>query len=371
MTYTDVITDDPLLGQPVTALPTPAAIVDLAMLDRNIATMAAFFADRPAALRPHAKTHRAPAVARRQLAAGAVGVTCAKVGMAEAMVDGGIEDVFIANQVVAPGAIARLCALGQRARVRVIADNAGNVAQLGAAATAAGITLPVLIEIDAGMGRCGTPPGEPALALATQIARTPGLAFAGIHVYEGHVVQHPDPAHRRRETEAMLDRALDSRDLLLRHGLPVETFTCGGTGTYAISGAYPGVTEHQSGSYVYMDPGYRDKLPEFGLAFGLLCTVVSRPTAEKVITDAGLQSLHSDGTPEAEGHPELRFGYLSEEHGTFLVRDGERTDLAIGETLIVHPGHCCAAANLHDRVYAIRDGQVAEVWRVTARGRSQ
>jgi len=371
MTYADVITDDPLIGQPVTALPTPAALVDLATLDANIATMAAFFAEHPAVLRPHAKTHRAPAVARRQLAAGAVGVTCAKVGMAEAMVDGGVGDVFIANQVVAPGAIARLCALGQRARVRVIADDAGNVAQLGAAATAAGITLPVLIEIDAGMGRCGTPPGAPALALATGIARTSGLAFAGIHVYEGHVVQHPDPAIRRRETELMLDRALASRDLLLRHGLPTETFTCGGTGTYAISGVYPGVTEHQSGSYVYMDPGYRDKLPEFGLAFGLLCTVVSRPTPEKVITDAGLQSLHSDGIPEVSGHPELRFGYLSEEHGTFLIRAGERTELAIGETLIVHPGHCCAAANLHDRAYAIRDGRVAEIWRVTARGRSQ
>lgn len=167
MSYADVITDDPLIGQPVTALPTPAALVDLATLDANIATMVAFFAEHPAVLRPHAKTHRAPAVARRQLAAGAVGVTCAKVGMAEAMVDGGVGDVFIANQVVAPGAIARLCALGQRARVRVIADDAGNVAQLGAAATAAGITLPVLIEIDAGMGRCGTPPGAPALALAT------------------------------------------------------------------------------------------------------------------------------------------------------------------------------------------------------------
>ena len=370
MAFADVITDHPLIGQPVGLLPTPAPLVDLAVLGQNIATMAAFFRDRPASLRPHAKTHRAPAVARLQIAAGSRGVTCAKVAMAEAMVDGGIEDVFIANQIVAAGAIQRLAALAQRARVSVVADDARNVGHLGEAARAHGVTLPVLVEVDAGMGRCGTRPGQPTVDLARLIARTPGLTFAGVHVYEGHVVQHPDPEHRRAETEKMLDLALESRDQIEQAGLAVETFTCGGTGTYAISGVYPGVTEHQSGSYVYMDPGYHQKLPEFGLAFSLLCTVVSRPTPEKVITDGGLQSLHRDGTQAAQGHPELSFNYLSEEHGAFQVRDGERTDLAIGDTIAVHPGHCCAAANLHDAVYAVRDGVVEAIWLATARGKS-
>lgn len=371
MPHADTLPDHPLLGQPVGALPTPAPVVDLDMLEANIATMATFFRDRPAWLRPHVKTHRAPAVARLQVAAGARGVTCAKVGMAEAMVDGGIGDVFVANQIVAPGAIDRLCALAERAKVGVIADDPRNVADLGAAARARGVTLRVLVEVDGGMGRCGTAPGRPTVELALTIARTPGLAFGGVHVYEGHVVQHPDPAVRRAGTEKMLDLALESRDQIERAGLAVETFTCGGTGTYAISGIYPGVTEHQSGSYVYMDPGYQQKLPEFGLAFSLLCTVVSRPTPGKVITDGGLQSLHSDGKPAVRDRPELGFGYLSEEHGTFLVRDGARTDLAVGDTIAVHPGHCCAAANLHDRVYAARAGIIEAVWLVTGRGRSE
>ncbi len=371
MSYSDVILDHPALGQPVSTLPTPAPLVDLPVLERNIATMADFFRDRPATLRPHAKTHRAPAVARLQIAAGSHGVTCAKVGMAEAMVDGGIADVFIANQIVAPGAIARLCALARRATVSVIADDARNVADLGAAALAHGVTLTVLVEVDGGMGRCGTLPGKPTTDLALTIARTPGLTFGGVHVYEGHVVQHPDPAVRRAGTEQMLERALEAGDQIQQAGLAVERFTCGGTGTYAISGDYPGVTEHQSGSYAYMDPGYQQKLPEFGLAFSLLCTVVSRPTPEKVITDGGLQSLHSDGKPAMQGHPELTFRSLSEEHGTFVAPEGQRADLAVGQTVAIHPGHCCAAANLHDQVYAVRDGVVEAVWRVTARGKSQ
>jgi D-serine deaminase-like pyridoxal phosphate-dependent protein len=369
--YADELLDHPMVGRPISELPTPAPLVDLDVLETNIATMAAFFSDRPATLRPHAKTHRAPAVARRQIATGSRGVTCAKVSMAEAMVDGGIEDVFIANQVVPREAIERLCRLAQRAKVSLIADDARNVADLSAAARAHGVTLPVLVEVDAGMGRCGTQPGKPTLDLALLIAQSPGLEFAGVHVYEGHVVQHPDPEHRRIETEKMLDRALESSDLLQQHGLAVPTFTCGGTGTYAISGVYPGVTEHQSGSYVYMDPGYQQKLPEFGLAFSLLCTVISRPLPEKVITDGGLQVLHSDGKPAVNGHPELTVRGLSEEHGNFLVRDGERTGLTIGDTIKVHPGHCCAAANLHDSVYAVRNDRVEAVWRATARGRSQ
>ena len=368
----DVILDHPAVGQPVHELPTPAPLVDLDVLEANIATMADFFRDRPARLRPHAKTHRAPAIARLQVAAGAYGVTVPKVSVGEAMVDGGIDDVFVANQVVARQAIERLCQLAGRATVAVLVDDAGNVADLSAAARAHRVTLDVLVEVDAGMGRCGTRPGECTLALAEAVARAPGLRFAGLHTYEGHIVQDADPARRRAETEKMLAIALAERDAIERRGLPVETVTCGGTGTYDISGAYPGVTEHQSGSYVYMDPGYREKVPAFGLAFSLLCTVLSRPAPEAVVTDGGLQVLANDyGTPEVKGHPELTYLYLSEEHGSFRVAEGETTDLAIGDVVEVHPGHCCSAANLHDHVFAVRDGRVEAVWAVTARGKSQ
>jgi D-serine deaminase-like pyridoxal phosphate-dependent protein len=292
--------------------------------------------------------------------------------MAEAMVDGGIADVYVANQVVAASAIERLCRLAQRATVSVAVDDARNVADLAAAAQAHRVTLSVLVEIDGGMGRCGTPPGQPALDLALIVARSAGLRFAGLHTYEGHVVQHPDFAHRKAVTEQMLDVTLETRDLIERHGLAVPVITGGGTGTYDISGVYPGVTEHQSGSYVYMDPEYQEKAPAFALAFSLLCTVLSRPTPERVVTDGGLQVLANDyGRVEVRDHPELQYEYLSEEHGNFTVRDGQTTPLAIGDVVEVHPGHCCSAANLHDQVFAVRHGLVEAVWQVTARGRSQ
>lgn len=370
-TFSDVLTDHPLLGEPLDRLPTPLPLVDLDQLERNIATMAAFFAPLPANLRPHAKTHRAPAVARRQIAAGAAGITCAKVGMAEAMVAGGIDDVFVANQVVAPQAISRLAQLAQRATVTVAVDTARNVADLSEAAQSLGANLNIVIEVDAGMGRCGVQPGQESLDLARIVARAGGLTFAGLHAYEGHVVQDEDPTIRSRETAAMLDRTLETKALIERDGIAVGTITCGGTGTYNISGVYPGVTEHQSGSYVYMDPGYIEKTPAFGLAFSVLSTVLSRPTADKVITDAGVQSLANDyGIPLVKHHPELSYLYLSEEHGSFLTTDTP-TDLTVGDQVQVHPGHCCSAANLHDTIFAIRDGVVAEVWGVTARGKSQ
>ena len=370
--FADVLSDHPSLGRPLADLPTPAAIVDLDRLETNIATMADFFRPLPANLRPHAKTHRTPAIARLQIAAGARGITCAKVAMAEALADGGIDDLYIANQVVAREAIARLCRLAGRATVTVAADAASNVADLAAAATAHGVTINVVIEVDAGMGRCGVAPGEPTLALARQSVAAPGLRFAGLHAYEGHVVQNPDLELRTRATEEMLARTIATRDLLTRHGIEVRTVTCGGTGTHAISGVYPGVTEHQSGSYVYMDPGYNRLTPEFKLAFGILCTVISRPTADKVITDAGGQSMANDyGTPLVHEHPELAFRYLSEEHGTFVTADGGHAEIALGEQLLIHPGHCCSAANLHDRVFAVRGGQVEAVWAATARGRSE
>jgi D-serine deaminase-like pyridoxal phosphate-dependent protein len=370
--YADVLHDHPLLGRAVAELPTPAPLVDLDALEANIAAMADYFRPLPARLRPHAKTHRAPALARRQIASGARGITCAKVGMAEAMVDGGIDDVFIANQVVAPQAVDRLCRLAARAAITVAVDDARNVADLSAAARADRVNLNVVVEVDAGMGRCGVRPGHSALDLVRTVVAAEGLTFVGLHTYEGHVVQDPDPTVRRLETERMLERTMETRALIERHGIPVETVTCGGTGTYDISGVYPGVTEHQSGSYVYMDPGYCNKVPAFGLAFSILSTIMSRPRPDKVIIDAGVQSLANDyGTPQIRNHPELAYGYLSEEHGLFHVRDGCQMELELGDRVEIYPGHCCSAANLHDVVFAVRGGIVEEVWKVTARGRSE
>lgn len=363
----------PALGRPVSTLPTPVALVDLPILEHNIRTMAAFFDGRPASLRPHAKTHRTPVIAHMQRAAGATGVTTPKTSTAEAMVAGGIDDVFVANQVVSPPVISRLASLAARATVSVLADDPGNVTDLSDAATAAGSTLHVLVEVDAGMGRCGTQSIDATRALAGQIVRAAGLRFAGLHAYEGHVVQHEARDVRSTATIAMLERTMEHADALRRAGIDVRTMTCGGTGTYDISGVYPGVTEHQAGSYVYMDPGYVQKVPGFGLAFSVLTTVLSTPSRHKVVLDGGLQVLSSSGLGPAtvKGQPELVTHGLSEEHGIWTSVGGAPTGLAIGDQVEVYPYHCCAAANLHDTVYAVRDGLVEGVWAITARGCSQ
>lgn len=367
-----VYREHPALGRAVDELTTPVALVDLDILERNIATMAAFFAGRPAHLRPHAKTHRAPAIARMQIDAGAHGITVPKTSVGEVMADGGVDDIFVANQVVAPGTIRRLAELGRRAKVTVLADQLRNARDLSDAATAAGTSFDVLVEIDGGMGRCGTQPGQPTLDLVREITRLPGLRFGGVHVYEGHVVQNADRADRVEKTEHMLGLAMDTVDLIRREGYDVETVTCGGTGTYDISGVYPGVTEHQSGSYVYMDPGYAGKVPAFGLAFSILATVVSRPMPDKAIIDAGTQVFSPDkAMPEVKDIPNLDVRSLSEEHGKILTSDGSATDLEVGQKIEVYPSHCCTAANLHDSVYGVRNGTVETVWAVSGRGKSQ
>lgn len=369
--YDDVLVDHWAVGRPMEDLPTPAPLVDLSILETNIETMVEFFRDRPVHLRPHVKTHRAPAVARRQVKAGAHGITCAKVSMAEAMVAGGIDDVYVANQVVSRSAINRLCQLAKRAIVTVAVDDAENVTELSEAARAHGVRLKIVVEIDAGMGRCGVPPGVAAVDLAHAVERADRLEFIGLHAYEGHVVDHPDVEYREAETHKMLEFVMESRECIEQSGLPVSVVTCGGSGTYQISGTYPGVTEHQSGSYVYMDTSYAPLIPQFGLAFSVLCTVVSRPTGEKVITDGGIQVLAGDyGTPAVKGHPELECKGLSEEHGTYRTKDGTSPQLAVGDPVEVIPGHCCSAANLHDWVYGVRNGEVETVWAVTARGKS-
>ena len=360
-----------LIGQPLDAVDTPALLVDLDALEHNLATMAAFFAARPAVLRPHFKTHKCLEIARLQLAAGARGVTCAKLGEVEVLVQAGIDDILLANQIVGALKIERLMALAARARVTVAVDDAANVQALAAAARTAGVHLSVLVEVDLGMHRCGVAPGQSALALAREVASTRALHLAGLMGYEGHLVLTKDPSERRAKVEAAFALLLETRDLLEREGLDVEVISGGGTGTYDITGAYPGVTEVQAGSYVFMDRTYAAVRPEFRRALSILSTVISRPSADRLVLDAGLKAVSGEfGPPEAPelaGHEEIR---LSEEHARVTLSAPERVDLRPGDRVALTPSHCCTTVNLHDRLVAVRRGVVEAVWSVAARGRS-
>ncbi|HEX5503884.1 MAG TPA: DSD1 family PLP-dependent enzyme [Thermomicrobiales bacterium] len=357
-----------------TAVDTPALLVDVDALERNLRTMADFFRDKPTKLRPHAKTHKSPLIAHKQLALGAVGITCAKLGEAEVMVEAGIPDILIANQIVGPVKIARLMGLLHHARVTVAADDPANLRDLSAAAQAHGVELGVLVEVNTGMNRCGVEPGEPAVALAKVAADLPNIRFRGLQAYEGHLVSIGDEGERAAKVRAALEPVRDTRAALDAAGLPVELVSGGGTGTFALTGTLGWFDEIQAGSYVFMDNSYGQVGGvggRFAQALTVLATVISRPAADRAVLDIGRKTLGTDhGEPRVKDLDGVRFLSYSEEH-TKLAVEGPARDLRPGDVVEVVPGHVCTTVNLYDRYVATRGGVVEAVWPVAARGRAQ
>ena len=360
------------IGTAVEKLDTPALLLDLEAFERNLARMAAFFADKPATIRPHSKTHKCPQIAWRQVESGAIGITCAKVSEAEVMADAGVRDILVANQVAGWSKIDRATDLAARCELMVAADNEGNVQELAEACAAKGVTLRVLVEVDVGMGRCGVAPGKAALDLARQVAAAPGLQLAGVMGYEGHLVMVKDPAERAARVRLAFEPLAETIALLEQNGLPLSIVSCGGTGTYDITGTLPFVSEIQCGSYVVMDATYQKIQPEFETALTVLTTVVSRPVPERVVVDAGLKAMSSEfGWPvvlDAEG---VAVRHLSEEHGVLdLVEPGD-IDCRPGDKIRFLPSHCCTTINLHDTFHVIQDGKLVDLWPIAARGCTQ
>jgi D-serine deaminase-like pyridoxal phosphate-dependent protein len=369
-------------GMRVDEIDTPALIVDLEACGRNLERMAIYARERGLRLRPHAKMHKTPAMAQWQVRLGAVGVCCQKVSEAEAMVDGGIADVLVTNEVVGRRKLARLAALARRARLGVCVDDAGNVADLGGAAHAAGVTLDVYLEVDVGAARCGVAPGEPALALARAVVTQPGLRLMGLQAYHGRA-QHLRTEGERRAAIAEATRlARITRDLIVAAGLPCPIVTGAGTGTFELEGEGGLYNELQAGSYAFMDADYarNDCAHPFEHALFVLATVMSRggaldgASAQRVVVDAGLKAHSVDsGLPrvhaDAFGAPleGLEFRGASDEHGVIDVRPGARAP-RLGDRLRLVPGHCDPTVNLHDWIVAVRGTRVEAVWPVTARG---
>jgi D-serine deaminase-like pyridoxal phosphate-dependent protein len=364
-----------LVGQEVAAVDTPALLIDLDIMERNLRTMADFFADKPAKLRPHAKTHKSPVIAQKQLALGAVGITCAKLGEAEVLAEAGVPDILVANQIVSATKIARLMGLLHHARVTVAVDDADNLRALARAAGERGVELDVLVEVNTGMNRCGVAPGEPAVTLAKQAADLPGIRFRGIQAYEGHLVNVADEDERRARVAAAMAPIIETRGQIEQAGIPVGIVSGGGTGTFALTGTFAGFDEIQAGSYVFMDTAYANVGgvgQRFGQALTVKATVISRPIAERAVLDAGRKSLGIDhGTPQIKGFAECtRFESFSEEHIKVEV-SGAARDLRPGDTVEIVPGHVCTTVNLYDRYVAVRDGIVEAIWPIAGRGRAQ
>jgi len=360
------------VGQRLEEVDTPALVLQLDAFEKNLRKLADAVRGRGVRVRTHAKTHKCPEVARRQMALGAVGACCQKVSEAEAMVEGGIADVLVSNEVVGAPKLERLARLAARARLGVCVDDAGNVKELDAAAGRAGSTLDVYVEIDVGMGRCGVRQGEPALALARAVAFSRHLRFAGLQAYQGRA-QHVRSLEERR---ALVARAADAvrhtRALLDKNGIPCPIVTGAGSGTFMLeveSGAWD---EIQPGSYAFMDVDYGKNeqgapLPRFEHALFVLTAVMSRPDGRAVV-DAGLKASSVDsGMPAVWQRPGVSYTRASDEHGVLDIAPGAGAP-ALGEKLLLVPGHCDPTINLHDWYVCVRGGVVEALWPITARG---
>ena len=360
------------IGMRLDEVDTPALVIDLDPFERNLKLLAGLAAGR-VRVRAHAKTHKCPEIGKRQIAAGAVGMCCQKVSEAEAMVDGGIADVLVSNEVVGAQKIARLAALAGRARIGVCVDDAGIVRELDAACAAAGTRLDAYVELQVGMGRCGVAPGEPALALARVVASCANLHFGGLQAYHGRA-QHMRATTERREVIARAaDAARATRALLEGAGIACPMVTGAGSGTFMFeveSGAWD---EIQPGSYIFMDADYARNewaapLPRFEHSLFVLATVMSRPESGIAIVDAGLEASSVDsGMPGVWQRPGLEYIRASDEHGWVEVSSGTPAP-ALGEKLLLVPGHCDPTVNLYDWYVCVRAGVVEAIWPITARG---
>jgi len=357
------------IGLPKSELDTPALWVDLDRLDRNIAQLAAHFKSAGVNWRPHTKGIKVPAIAHKLLAAGASGVTCAKLGEAEVMAAAGIRDILIANQIVGKQKIARLVNVRPHADVKVAVDSLENVKEIGAAASAKDVEIGVVIEINSGMERAGVAPGQPTLDLARQIHDTAGVRFMGLMTWEGHALSENEPAAKRQQIEQSVALATETAQLCRNDGLPVEIMSAGGSGTYAVTPFLPGVTEIEAGGAIFCDQTYQDWGVDLEPALFVQCTVTSRSAPTRIICDGGFKTFpRGFMPPKPMGVEQVNGVSLSAEHG-IITLDAPNTTLKVGDVLDLMVGYGDATVFLHDTMYGIRSGIVETAWAVQGRGK--
>ena len=361
------------VGMPLTAVDTPCLLLELDAFERNLQRLPDSLRGRNVRLRPHAKSHKCPEIARQQIALGATGVCVQKVSEAAALIAGGVRDVLIANEVVGAPKVKLLAELNRQARVAVCADDAGNVVELDTAARAAGVTLEVLVELDVGAGRCGVQPGVPAAVLAKQISNCANLRFAGIQAYQGSAQHIRQVGARRDAISRAVEHVRTTTRLLVEAGIPCDYVTGAGTGSYMFEAASGIYNEMQAGSYIFMDADYarnewtESGIPHFEHSLFVWTTVMSAPARERVVVDAGLKASSIDsGMPRVADYADVEYVKASDEHGVLQISG--TTLLHVGDKLKLIPGHCDPTVNLYDWYVCMRNGRVEALWPITARG---
>ena len=361
----------PAPGTPIEELDTPCLLVDLDAVEHNFRVVADTFRDTACKMRQHTKNIKSPRLARMQISAGGTlhGVCTAKVSEAEVMVEGGIDDVLIANQVVTADKIARLCALARQGDMKVCVDNPRNVEELSRVAEAHGVTLGVLIEVNTSMGRAGVRTAEHAVELAALAQRLPGVRFRGVMSHQD-LGEFTDHEARGKTAQRYIRICLDVKDAIEAAGIPVEMVSSGETFSYDAAAQIPGVSDVEGGTYALMGTRYR-YMEEFKIANKVLATVISTPRPGVAIGDVGTRALTwpNGESPEVEGRPGVSVDTLLEEQ--IVLRTDGTTPLEIGDQLVLLPWYQDMMVNRWDQYIAVRNGIVEEVWDIPGRGCTQ
>jgi len=353
------------VGRPRDELITPALVLDIDAAQRNIDRMASELRRLgPATIRPHYKTHKSPDLARRQLQAGAAGLSMATVWEAAVLAGAGMDDLFVVNTVSHPAKIRMLAELARDHRVLVAADEVPNAAALSAAAVKAGSTLGIMVEVDTGMDRCGIDTEAEVLAAVRKIMDLPALRFEGITGYEGHCSLTVDNELRHERQRTAMKFFTGVAGLLEANGIPCKIRSAGGIATWQWTAAYPGITEIQAGTYVVMDNFHGRMVPGFEHSLTIQATVISRQSG-KVIVDAGNKSVADPEDVTMVGHDHKVFRF-DEEHGIFAAADG--SSLKVGDSVALVPGYSPSTVNWYDAYHVVRQGAVVDIWPVIPRG---
>jgi len=359
------------LGTHKDELDTPALLVDLDRFTANAAEAAAICRRHGVAWRPHAKCHKSPDIARRLLEAGAIGLTCAKLGEAEVFAAAGIPELLIANFLAGPRKVERLVDLRGKANPIITLDHLDQARPISQAMQAAGQRVRAILEIDIGLARAGVSPGRPAIELATRVAELPGIELVGVMGYEGHLLLVEDQGEKAARVCAALQQLVETARRIAETGIACEIVSCGGTGSFPFAVRQPGITEIQAGGVIFMDAFYRHMchLDGFQYALTILTTVVSRPAEDRAIIDAGRKAMNIElHAPVVIGREDIVVDRLSAEHGSLKLGPTAR-DLKIGDRVEFVPGYGDLTTVLHNQFYVLQNDRLVDIWPLTARGR--
>lgn len=361
-------------------LQTPALLIDQDALLRNLQKMQSYLTSKGKGLRAHAKMHKCPVIAKKQLALGAIGICAAKLSEAEVMAASGVQKLLLTSPLVSDDQIQRLLRLLKKAEIQIVVDQADFASRLQAALAAAGRRLGVLIDLDPKMGRTGVACGKPALVLARHLRDTcPNLHLEGLQFYAGHCMHIRGYVERRSRYLELLQLGMQTRDSLCGEGFDIQVFSGGGTGTYNIDAEVAdGLTDLQVGSYALMDEEYgitggpgRDRFDDFEQALFVLVSAISQPGSRAITLDGGIKAFATDTVkPVPKDLEGVSFHWGGDEHGILALSNPSRP-VAPGDRLMMVPPHCDPTMNLYDFCFPFRDGQVQEIWPITARGCSQ